>query len=91
VLLGCVKDTLFPPFLSILFPSVRIYLNPELSSKDSASVVCPHSMGALLFVVLLNSHGVQRNLHLFSAFWTRKSHSRAEEQIVHERKVPLVL
>jgi hypothetical protein len=51
VLLGCVKASRFfalsfvPAFIASIYP------NPELSSKDLASVVCCYSMGVLLIVV----------------------------------------
>jgi hypothetical protein len=46
---AALKRYAFPPFILSLFHCVRIYPSPELSSKNSASVVCCSSMRALFY------------------------------------------
>ena len=58
------------PFLCNCFV-VPIYPDPELSSKDSASVVYCCSMGVCYFS---SSHGVRRFLHICFSILARKCH-----------------
>ena len=51
MLLGCVKTLRSFGVSFVLAFIASIYPNPELSSKDSASVVCCSSMGVLLIIV----------------------------------------
>jgi hypothetical protein len=74
VLLGCVKEIRLPPFVLSFFHCVRIYPSPELSSKDSASVVCCSSMGVLFyFAVRSQVRMACGNMHL-SPFDSRAFH-----------------
>jgi hypothetical protein len=73
VLLGCVKASYFLALSFVPAFIASIYPNPELSSKDLASVVCCYSMGVLLIVVCrvrMACDGIA-----FVLFLVRKSHS----------------
>jgi hypothetical protein len=82
--LGCVKELRFFALHFKLFHCVRIYPRPDLSSKDSASVVCCSSMGAPFFTVLFKF--AWRAECAFILLLTRKSLSCAGSNLYTREK-----